>query len=291
MTILGFSLPPDSGEKIGLEITTLLAIIMFSQIITGLIPESSLSVPKIAIYFASVVLISTISIVANVFVLIFHHRNVKIQQPMPKWIDTLICNYLAKILRMKPIHRSSDKKEKKSKKELAMNNVSSAHDSTNELSSKSLLANVLDINDDFGVVNKASYFNKLSSNSIRSKLLNEQTNNVYSQYQNNMPYLRKENGSLSQSFDYSGDVFVKEKNDVSLLRRNLTNILKEIRVITNKIKDDEDDEKKSLNWKFAAMVIDRLCMYTFAIATFLSTVLILLTSKNFFSPSDPDERF
>ena len=47
MTILGFSLPPDSGEKIGLEVTTLLAIIMFSQIITALIPESSLSVPKI----------------------------------------------------------------------------------------------------------------------------------------------------------------------------------------------------------------------------------------------------
>ena len=29
------------------EITTLLSIIMFSQLITGIIPESSLSVPKI----------------------------------------------------------------------------------------------------------------------------------------------------------------------------------------------------------------------------------------------------
>lgn len=47
MSVLGFSLPPDSGEKIGLEITTLLSIMMFSQIITGIIPESSLSVPKI----------------------------------------------------------------------------------------------------------------------------------------------------------------------------------------------------------------------------------------------------
>jgi hypothetical protein len=47
MSLLGFSLPPESGEKVGLEITVLLSIIMFSQIITSIIPESSLSIPKI----------------------------------------------------------------------------------------------------------------------------------------------------------------------------------------------------------------------------------------------------
>lgn len=55
MSVLGFTLPPDSGEKIGLEITTLLSIIMFSQIITGIIPESSLSVPKIGMLFSFLV--------------------------------------------------------------------------------------------------------------------------------------------------------------------------------------------------------------------------------------------
>ncbi len=44
---MGFSLPPDSGEKIGLEVTVLLSIIMYSQTITGIIPNSSLSIPKI----------------------------------------------------------------------------------------------------------------------------------------------------------------------------------------------------------------------------------------------------
>ena len=50
MSVLGFTLPPDSGEKIGLEIITLLSIIMFSQFFMGIIPESSLSVPKISMY-------------------------------------------------------------------------------------------------------------------------------------------------------------------------------------------------------------------------------------------------
>jgi nicotinic acetylcholine receptor len=47
MSLMGFSLPPDSGEKIGLEVTVLLSIIMYSQTITGIIPNSSLSIPKI----------------------------------------------------------------------------------------------------------------------------------------------------------------------------------------------------------------------------------------------------
>ena len=47
MSLLGFSLPPESGEKMGLEVTVLLSIIMFSQIINSIIPESSLSIPKI----------------------------------------------------------------------------------------------------------------------------------------------------------------------------------------------------------------------------------------------------
>ena len=47
MSLLGFILPPDSSEKIGLEVAVLLSIIMFSQIINQIIPESSLSVSKI----------------------------------------------------------------------------------------------------------------------------------------------------------------------------------------------------------------------------------------------------
>ena len=76
-----------------------------------------------------------------------------------------------------------------------------------------------------------------------------------------------------------------------MVKRNLHLILKEMRVITQKIKDDEDDEQKAFTWKFAAMVIDRLCMIIFAIANVVSTVGILLTSKNFFKDSNPDPRF
>ena len=80
----------------------------------------------------------------------------------------------------------------------------------------------------------------------------------------------------------------KLSNETTVLSNNMKSILKELRYITHKIKRDEYEEEKSLDWKFAAMVIDRLCMILFYLATFVTTCLILLTSKSFYKKSDPD---
>lgn len=253
MSILGFCLPPDSGEKIGLEMTTLLSIIMFSQLITGIIPESSLSVPKISLYFASITVICTVCIVSNVLVLILHHQNIKIQRPMPEWIDKWICIRLAKLLRMHVPHKSNPPTPPRGP------NYKGTRPIISESSSKSLLANVLDINDD--IFNKSSSrFKNRTSSSMYNEGCPSQTRSS----------LKRE----TVDEDYS--------NDPNLMKRNLGAILKELKVMTQKIDDDDADEEKILNWKFAAMVIDRLCMVIFSVATFLSTVIILFTSSNFF---------
>ena len=74
----------------------------------------------------------------------------------------------------------------------------------------------------------------------------------------------------------------KLDSELSKKNQNLNMILNELQLITRKLKSDEEDEQKSLDWKFAAMVIDRLCFFLFSIATFISTVVILLTANNFF---------
>ena len=63
---------------------------------------------------------------------------------------------------------------------------------------------------------------------------------------------------------------------------NLNLILKELQFITKKIKTDDEEDDKSQDWKFTAMVIDRFCLVIFVLATFISTAAILLTAKNFF---------
>ena len=90
---------------------------------------------------------------------------------------------------------------------------------------------------------------------------------------------KSSNGYLN--FDYDNNA-MKQTDENLVTNQNLRMILKEIQTITRKIKGDEEDEEMSLDWKFAAMVIDRLCLIFFSMATFFSTAVILLTAKNFF---------
>ena len=62
----------------------------------------------------------------------------------------------------------------------------------------------------------------------------------------------------------------------------LNNILNELKLLTNKLELETNDDEKESIIKFSAMVIDRFCLLTFTAITFLCTVLILFSSKNFF---------
>ena len=99
MTILGFLLAPDSGEKLTLrkckfdekstifiysEITILLSVIMFSLLMAEIMPPSSTAIPIITMYFMCVMCMSTLSVVASVIVISLHFRNAK-NYTMPLW--------------------------------------------------------------------------------------------------------------------------------------------------------------------------------------------------------------
>ena len=81
------------------------------------------------------------------------------------------------------------------------------------------------------------------------------------------------------------------KNDLFLIKRYLDSILNYLKYFSQKIKNNQKDEEESFEWQFAALVIDRLCIYLFSLATILATSLILLTSPNIYRSSDPDPIF
>lgn len=104
MTLLGFLLAPDSGEKLTLrkwnfhqhfidpgfaEITTLLSIVTFSLLISDIIPPSSTAVPIITIYFLCVMCMCAISVSASVLVISLHFRDAK-NYTMPLWVNYLV---------------------------------------------------------------------------------------------------------------------------------------------------------------------------------------------------------
>ena len=67
----------------------------------------------------------------------------------------------------------------------------------------------------------------------------------------------------------------ESSNVPNSLKKELGLILKEIKLITEKIKDDEESSSVEGDWKFAAMVLDRLCLILFTVFTMLATVAVL----------------
>ncbi|CAJ0585298.1 unnamed protein product, partial [Mesorhabditis spiculigera] len=74
MTVLGFTLPPDAGEKINLEMTVLLAIVFFLSMVSEMTPPTSEAVPLIGVFFSCCMLVISASVVFTVVILNLHFR-------------------------------------------------------------------------------------------------------------------------------------------------------------------------------------------------------------------------
>ena len=64
------------------------------------------------------------------------------------------------------------------------------------------------------------------------------------------------------------------------LQKELGLILKEIKVITDKIKEEDETAAIEGDWKFAAMVIDRLCLIVYTLFNIIAIVVVLWTAPH-----------
>ncbi|OXA61391.1 Acetylcholine receptor subunit alpha-type acr-16 [Folsomia candida] len=67
-SILGFTLPPDSGEKLSLGVTVLFSLIVFINVIAGTMPANSDGVPLLGTYFNCVMFAIASSVVSTIVV-------------------------------------------------------------------------------------------------------------------------------------------------------------------------------------------------------------------------------
>ena len=85
-------------------------------------------------------------------------------------------------------------------------------------------------------------------------------------------------GNLSNASDQTSSGV--QSAQYSPIQRELGAILKEIKVITDKIRDEEESGAVENDWKFAAMVLDRLCLVFFSAFTFVATVAVLAVAPH-----------
>ncbi|XP_073994255.1 neuronal acetylcholine receptor subunit alpha-7-like isoform X13 [Rhodnius prolixus] len=213
MAVLGFTLPPDSGEKLSL-----------------------------GTYFNCIMFMVASSVVSTIIILNYHHRNADTHEMSP-CVKSLFLHWLPCILRMsRPGHSDNGDNSRKS---MQLHTLE-----LKERSSKSLLANVLDIDDDF----RHGPLQASSHTFIRA---------------------HEEDGT-----GVTGSVL--HSQGVSCLgpHRELGQILKELRMITDKLRKEDEAAEITNDWKFAAMVVDRLCLIIFTLFTVIATIAVLFSAPH-----------
>nr|XP_006817083.1 PREDICTED: neuronal acetylcholine receptor subunit alpha-4-like [Saccoglossus kowalevskii] len=119
ITLSVFYLPPDSGEKITLSISILLALSVLNLLVADIMPPTSETTPLITKYLLFCMTIVMASIIITILVLNVHHRATSTHN-MPMWVRKIFMQILPRYLHMKAARTPSHGRRKREKSEAEM---------------------------------------------------------------------------------------------------------------------------------------------------------------------------
>jgi hypothetical protein len=124
LTILGFFLPVESGERMNVGVTVLLSLTVILLLLAEELPATSEVVPLISRYYTITMVNVFISILFTCVVLTFHHHA---PTPLPAWVRLVICSWLARVLRIKrsgkPFEKSKKRDQHRKKKRYSLSDT------------------------------------------------------------------------------------------------------------------------------------------------------------------------
>ncbi|CAL1536350.1 unnamed protein product [Lymnaea stagnalis] len=100
LTVLVFYLPSDSGEKITLSISILLALTVFFLLLSDMNPPTSLVIPLIGKYLLFIMIVVTMSITLTVYTLHINFKSPTTHKMSP-WVRRIFTEILPRVLLMK----------------------------------------------------------------------------------------------------------------------------------------------------------------------------------------------
>lgn len=85
ISFLGFFLPVESGEKVNLEITILLALVVFLLMVGEMMPPTPDAIPILGMFFCTTMLMVTLALFMAVVVTNIYGKRTS-HQPCPRWV-------------------------------------------------------------------------------------------------------------------------------------------------------------------------------------------------------------
>ncbi|XP_071790989.1 neuronal acetylcholine receptor subunit alpha-3-like isoform X2 [Asterias amurensis] len=257
-TVLVFYLPPDISEKMSLCTSVLLSMAWFLLLVTQRIPPTGNNFPLIVKYLLFTMVVVSSSIILTVFVLNIRYRSPHTHK-MPKWVRTIFINILPKYIALKRPERYDQR----------CRNVGVA------LTREAVTTKYVDA----------------------KKLVMESKGNSYTVRLRNE--VDRENGLETDS---DGDVITsagqEERQSSSRFlpstnhdpdpceAMNVHRAVEEIMYMTSRYRNEDDLVRAREDWKYVAMVVDRIFLIIFLCGVFAGTITIMLEAplaKEFFA--------
>ncbi|XP_062332537.1 neuronal acetylcholine receptor subunit alpha-7-like isoform X1 [Osmerus eperlanus] len=281
LALLVFLLPADSGEKISLGITVLLSLTVFMLLVAEIMPATSDSVPLIAQYFASTMMIVGMSVVVTVIVLQFHHHDPR-GGKMPKWVRIVLLNWCAWFLRMK--QPGEERRRAGYKYRHPPQHHSSA--SSIELGTLPGLSQPLSVpvcppcptGTSNGNMSLHYSYPSCPPSSDSGVLLGAPQAHSSTREGLELP------GSGSSGGVGLGGMGV----GLGIPPPEVLRILEEVSYIAQRFRSQDEEEAICSEWKFAAAVVDRLCLVAFSLFSIICTFTILMAAPNFIEAVSKD---
>lgn len=269
LTVLVFYLPSDSGEKVSLSISILLSLTVFFLLLAEIIPPTSLVVPLLGKFVLFTMILDTFSICVTVIVLNVHFRCPQTHVMAP-WVRRVFIHVLPRLLVMRRPLYVLDRKWQTTTQEIMVRTCNGLRNT--RIRSES---GILD-QDTQKMLSNSSSCDKVTRRDSEARELECRIHGTTPP-----PIL-----GFSLNDDYETIVAPLDE----LLWYQCPEVHKAIdgvRFIADHTKREEDSVKVKEDWKYVAMVLDRLFLWIFTLAVLVGTAGIILQAPTLYDDRKP----
>jgi len=260
LTVLVFYLPSDSGEKVTLCISILLSLTVFFLLLAEIIPPTSLAVPLLGKYLLFTMILVSLSIMVTVGILNVHFRSPATHNMSP-WVRKVFIHIMPKLLMIeRPDYHA----------------IYSSQPQSNDY---------IKNNADTLMKPKVNGLNGLSNHN-KDKWSRDHYDrddvidaDVMSQ--------RKIPNSYTTTLETTSFRRPSQLAETPGTSSNMRAALRGVEYIAQHIKNQDKDNEVIEDWKFIAMVLDRLFLWLFTAACLLGTAGIILRAPSLYDMRDP----
>ncbi|XP_022824549.1 acetylcholine receptor subunit alpha-like 2 [Spodoptera litura] len=272
LSVLVFYLPADSGEKIALSISILLSQTMFFLLISEIIPSTSLALPLLGKYLLFTMLLVGLSVVITIIILNVHYRKPSTHKMAP-WVRKFFITKLPKLLLMRV--------PKDLLRDLAAQKIA-GRSMKNKNKFKDALAAAEQTNSNASSPDSLRHHLPGGCNGLHSTTATNRFSGLVGALgslgagYNGLPSV------MSGLDDSLSDVAPRKKYPFEL-EKAIHNVM----FIQHHMQRQDEFNAEDQDWGFVAMVLDRLFLWIFTIASIVGTFAILCEAPSLYDDTKP----